>query len=1521
MKLGAVIHTILGAVLSALLPFAGIAGSSQALWPEGEMPDAQAGVSAPYLEWAAEPTTNVGSCVIIVAGSDYATVGDGSELQPLEEKLLANGVTCVWLHTRPSVSGLPSYKVAWEDGQRAVRLVRQSAAERGYSADKIGVMGYSAGAHLALLLSASSQTAAYAKVDSVDDIACNVNFAMPISPTGVLADALTIDPVVKFDAKTAATCLFHGGIDTVASPLASTRVYRKVRMVKTSNGVRLADAEIHLDPDRGHELIDADAFERGVEFMRQKGFLGDLPGLVGVFSRFPNDNAQSEAIKVKNIWPEGKTPDYQSAQHQWSGDDANPWIEWHLPKNRTTDAILILYAGGGYNFNKTGDFEVVPVQRYFVEQGLTVVSFHYRSPRPTGLPKHMSAWQDLQRAIRLVRAEAPNKGLDPQKIGLMGHSAGGHLTLMGATTSQTAAYEPIDAVDQLPCNVQFAIALFPAYALTDGIDDYNTNRGDPDWVSLVPDFAFDSDTCPMLFIHGDDDIFAIMNSVVCWEKLRSIGIRSEVHTLATAHHDFFQNARPGTGSYHYNERAWDFIQRVTAQTGGAWGAPTFAWTETASGYNCTATAVSTGNPALTTNETVTAVLQATKAATETTPGAGYYTAVFKNMPAEPMATKDVMIPMKDFEIPPGVDISAMISPSGDSTGATDTKKIQDHLNVAARVQGTVALGEGTFYLNAQLVLENGATLAGQGYDKTIVKQTANARCAVIDGGAKIARLTLTGGKVSTMYECGGGAWVKDGTISWCCITNNIGSNHYVYGCGVGFSEGQGTVDHCIIANNGATSGVNDYGGGIGALNTAGPVVVDTCFIVGNKLTASGGLGAGIGIKNEHVALVVRNCTISGNVATSRSGGILTEGGWGPITLVNTVVAGNSAGGEANLALGHAITSDSKNCLFGLATEGTSIAGVIHGDPSFVNVANGDYHLAGGSSAIGAGATYAGIGVDLDNVPFAAAPSIGCYEYAGAEPPAPHVHSWGAPTYTWSADNATCTARAVCTGNSSHATNETVAAAYEIIEAATTEAAGAGRYTATFTSELFAVQTKNVTIPKLDPGPGPGPGPGLGPDPADAIQPGASAAATRQTIQDAVDAAAPTQGTVTLGSGLFEIDAQLNVTGGVTLVGQGWEYTIIKPTSGSNARCMLLDEGAKLEVVTLTGGKVTENYGNGAGVWVKNGTISWCCITNNTTSAHYVMGCGVSFSEGRGSIDHSIVMGNTTTGQGIYGAGIGANNTAGAVVIDTCLVVKNLIKGGGAGGGIGMKNMNYNCVIRNCTVADNTANTHAGGIRLENGNGRVTMVNTIAVGNKLSGNDSNVNIPSYLFDAANSEKCFFGLEAEMSSVSGSLSGDPKFVDAANGDYHLESDSPAKGAGVSCPEIDKDLDGRQFAAVPSIGCYEFASSETPPVPSDWDISGSGGGGINGLDDGNGGKCFEFTSVDFDGGTLTVGIKAAKVDGNGELFGLICKTDLADTTTFTINVTLTNEDGGTATVGSLQGLTNMPRLFVVGIGPASE
>ena len=438
------------------------------------------------------------------------------------------------------------------------------------------------------------------------------------------------------------------------------------------------------------------------------------------------------------------------------------------------------------------------------------------------------------------------------------------------------------------------------------------------------------------------------------------------------------------------------------------------------------------------------------------------------------------------------------------------------------------------------------------------------------------------------------------------------------------------------------------------------------------------------------------------------------------------------------------------------------------------------------------------------------------------------------------------------------------------------------------------------------------------------------AATWKAIQDAIDAAAPTHGTVTLASGLFEIDAQLNVTSGVTLVGQGWESTVIKqvtaPNYGANARCAMVDDGAKLEGLTLTGGTIKNSGDGGAGAWVKNGTISWCCITNNVGGEHNVYGCGVSFSGGQGTIDHCIISDNRADSGFVnyYGGGIGGLNTVGPVIIDTCLVANNTLGNDSAGGGIGIKGENLDCVIRNCTVVGNAASLHAGGIRLEmtgSNHGSAVILNTIAVGNTLNGNESNYAVNTDTIGITGSGNCFFGLESETNSIPDSLFGNPKFIDAANGNYRLLTNSEAANAGLSYSGIGVDLDNTLFAAVPSIGCYEYDPNAQPPA-GEWDIpgGGSGSGGIKALDDGHGVKYIVFTSIVRDGTTLTVGFAADKVDANGQTFGLVCKDNLTDTTAFTLNATLANEAGGTATTGTLTTTTDKTQIFAVGIGPAS-
>ena len=270
-------------------------------------------------------------------------------------------------------------------------------------------------------------------------------------------------------------------------------------------------------------------------------------------SRYASDAARG-AYEKELIWPEGKMPDVRTNQ-------CTPYIEWHLPKELKTKAIQIVYSGGGYMGNGPDGFEVAPMRRYLNEKGMAVVTMRYRTPRPEGLPKHVTAWEDLQRAIRIVRAKAPSKGLDPDRIGIMGSSAGGHLTLMGATSSRMRAYAPIDALDDVSCKVQWAIAIYPAYALTDGAERPNVRGGNEDDSVLVPEFLFDMDTPPILFIHGDADGWAAMNSVKAWEQLRRMNVQGELHTLALRGHCFQRKASPGTGSYTWMDRAWDFLSR------------------------------------------------------------------------------------------------------------------------------------------------------------------------------------------------------------------------------------------------------------------------------------------------------------------------------------------------------------------------------------------------------------------------------------------------------------------------------------------------------------------------------------------------------------------------------------------------------------------------------------------------------------------------------------------------------------------------------------------------------------------------------------------------------------------------------------------------------------------------------------------------------------------------------------------------------------------------------------------------
>ena len=551
------------------------AGERETIWPKGRMPHRQDHQIAAmtdeskkkdfdadknriaYIEWYDAPAkeNHTGGCMILISGGSYQNCCDVGLIKAWKERFTELGFQCVnFVYRTPRPVGLPIYQTAWEDGQRAVRMVRSQAQKRGFDPEKIGIISMSAGSHLGLLLATSSQTPAYERIDRTDDIPCHINWAIINAPAYGTTDAeegtparrqgygsdVKLSDIFRFDEKTCPMSLHHGGTDIYA-PQTSTLVYRQLRRM----GI---PAELHLYADKGHGAY---GLERGVEFMRQMGYMGQLGESEKLLDRYTDDSHRAIHLK-QDIWPSGKTPDFRAEQ-------CVPYMEWHIPDTLKTKAIQIIYSGGAYERNDPDGFEVAPMRRYLNEKGMAVVTLKYRTPRPEGLAKHTTAWQDLQRTVRIVRSQAAEKGLDPDRIGIMGSSAGGHLTLMGTTSSRHQSYMPIDETDRISCKVQWGVGIYPAYALTDGLNGHNTNKGNEDSDYLAPEFSFDLDTAPMVFIHGDADGYSPMASVKVWEKMLMMGVQSDLHTLATRTHCFHRSASPGTGSYTYQDRIWEFL--------------------------------------------------------------------------------------------------------------------------------------------------------------------------------------------------------------------------------------------------------------------------------------------------------------------------------------------------------------------------------------------------------------------------------------------------------------------------------------------------------------------------------------------------------------------------------------------------------------------------------------------------------------------------------------------------------------------------------------------------------------------------------------------------------------------------------------------------------------------------------------------------------------------------------------------------------------------------------------------------
>ncbi len=194
---------------------------------------------------------------------------------------------------------------------------------------------------------------------------------------------------------------------------------------------------------------------------------------------------------------------------------------------KDTGAAVIVCPGGGYHILAM-DLEGDEVAAWLNSIGVTGIVLKYRVPRREGTPPDKLPIQplmDVQRGLRLVRSKAADWKLDPHRIGVLGFSAGGHLSAAAATRYGDAVYPPTDDVDELDARPDFAVLVYPG-----GME----NADDPE----NPVARVTPGTPPMFLAHAGDDQVSPMNSVGMYSALKKAGVPAELHVYAAGGHGF-----------------------------------------------------------------------------------------------------------------------------------------------------------------------------------------------------------------------------------------------------------------------------------------------------------------------------------------------------------------------------------------------------------------------------------------------------------------------------------------------------------------------------------------------------------------------------------------------------------------------------------------------------------------------------------------------------------------------------------------------------------------------------------------------------------------------------------------------------------------------------------------------------------------------------------------------------------------------------------------------------------------------
>ncbi|MFK4059198.1 alpha/beta hydrolase [Brevundimonas sp. NPDC046655] len=265
------------------------------------------------------------------------------------------------------------------------------------------------------------------------------------------------------------------------------------------------------------------------------------PDPTEVVRLWPNGAPGGEGVTVIPVVPERSTdPAYRDRYAQYTTDP----IMTVMRPDKPNGSAMLLIPGGGYRWSVL-DKEGFDVARVFVASGTTCFVLRYRLPADGWAAGADAPLQDAQRAIRLIRSRTAEFGVRPDRIAVLGASAGGHLA--GLASARTdAAYAPVDVADEVSLRPDLTMLMYPVATMSDPHVHAGSRThllGETPGEARIAAYSLEqmswAGAAPVFLLHAMDDASVpVENSLMLLTTLKAASVKVEAHLFQEGGHGF-----------------------------------------------------------------------------------------------------------------------------------------------------------------------------------------------------------------------------------------------------------------------------------------------------------------------------------------------------------------------------------------------------------------------------------------------------------------------------------------------------------------------------------------------------------------------------------------------------------------------------------------------------------------------------------------------------------------------------------------------------------------------------------------------------------------------------------------------------------------------------------------------------------------------------------------------------------------------------------------------------------------------